>query len=84
MDWTVRELTAYAAGQSRRHDSDMRLAMWAAWHAASFQRAKRIPPLERLMRKIGRRKPARKSPQQLLRVAEQITALFGGTDKSKR
>lgn len=62
----------------------MRQAMWEAWHIASFQRAKRIPPLERLMRKIGRRKVEKKSPQQLLRIAEQITALFGGKGKSKR
>jgi hypothetical protein len=78
LDWTVRELAGYAAGQARRRDDELRLAMWSAWHIAQLSRVKRMPPLERLMRKIGRRKVVRKTTEQLLATAKQITALMRG------
>lgn len=57
--------------------------MWAAWHAAAFSRSKRVPNLERILRRIGRRQVDRKTPAQLLRIVEKINALFDGEDRRK-
>lgn len=78
IDWTVREFRAYAEGQMRLQRQQMQIAMWTAWHTAQFVRAKRIPPLERMIRKLGRRKQAPKTPQQLLAIARGITKQLGG------
>jgi hypothetical protein len=59
----------------------MQMAMWSAWHIAQFQRAKRLPRLDNLMRKIGRRRVAPKTPMQLLEIAKMIT---GQMQKSGR
>lgn len=83
IDWTVREFRAFAAGQAQAQRQRMQLAMWTAWHTAQFSRAKKIPPLDKMMRKIGRRRAAAKTPAQLLEIARQITAQMQGPRASK-
>jgi hypothetical protein len=84
LDWTVREFWAFAAGRMHEHRVRLQLAMYTAWHAAAFQRAKKLPRLDGLMRKIGRRRAARKTPAQLLEVAKMITAQMQGSGKRGR
>ncbi|WP_395674700.1 hypothetical protein [Inquilinus sp.] len=82
---TVREIDAFAAGVRRRDEMEWRRALFGAWHAAQFARAKKIPGLDKLMRRIGKLKPApRKTPEQLLRIAEMLNAAFGGADHRKK
>lgn len=78
IDWTVREFRAFAAGQAQAQRQRMQLAMWTAWHTAAFQRAKKLPQLQKVMRDIGRRRGAAKTPAQLLEIARQITAQMQG------
>jgi len=82
---TFREISAYAAGVKRRNEMEWRRALYGAWHAAHFARQKKIPDLDRLMRKIGKLPPApKKTPEQLLRIAEMLNAAFGGADHRKK
>jgi len=84
MDCTIRELVAYGNGYRARADEHMRLAMWAVWHGAAFQRARRLPNLKRLLARLGRRRrPLARRPQDLLRMVEGINAVFGGKPLGK-
>ncbi|GAH06867.1 unnamed protein product [marine sediment metagenome] len=58
-----------------------KLAAWQAWHMAAFSRTKKLPDLEKLMRKIGGEKPKQQSPKQMLKMAEMITGMMDGEDK---
>jgi hypothetical protein len=80
LDLTVRELVAYGKGRAEADAQSWRRALWAAWYAANFTRAKRLPRLAPMLRNIGRRRIVKKSTDQLLRVVEHLNALFGGAD----
>jgi hypothetical protein len=85
MDLTWRELAAYARGVRQRQEQDGVLALWLAWHAAAFSRAKRIPAWERILKRITQHRPKRrKTPQQLLAMAEALNIALGGEDRRKR
>lgn len=59
------------------------MAITAAWNTANYTRAKKLPDLKRVIRKIvgGRKRP--QTPAEALRVAEALNALFGGKDLRK-
>lgn len=85
MDLTWRELAAFARGEARRREQDGVLALWQAWHAAAFGRAKRIPPWERIVKRLTQHRPKRrKTPRQLLAMAEALNIVMGGEDRRKR
>lgn len=85
MRLTVREMAAFAKGHKRRSDMDYRLALWSAWHGALFARSKKLPDLDKLLRKIsGRSQRVTMSTEQMLAKVEQLTALFGGVDLRKK
>ena len=58
------------------------MLLWQAWHVAAFNRAKRLPELDSLLRKFGKVKP--QSTKSMIAVAEQSLAMFGGKDKRKK
>ncbi|CAN5480822.1 hypothetical protein BH10PSE7_BH10PSE7_15510 [soil metagenome] len=57
--------------------------MWGAWHAAAFTRGKRLPRLDGVMRRLGVRAPEQ-TPEQALKLAERLNALWGGKDLRKK
>lgn len=79
-------MAAYARGRAAAAEDDRRLALWAAWHMAAYGRAKKLDPrgLEKDLRRIGRKRPRRMTPEQMLAKVEQLTALFGGVDLRKK
>lgn len=54
---------------------------WLAWHIPALYRAKKLPPLRRMMVRERDRKP--QSPEQMLMIAKQWTLLLGGEVKGK-
>lgn len=69
-------------GVHRRDIADYRRTLWGAWHAASFQRSKRLPALERLLQRLGGRRAVRMSKAQILAKVKQLHALFGGVERT--
>ncbi len=51
---------------------------------AAFSRTKKLPDLEKLMRKIGGEKPKQQSTKEMVKMAEFITGMMGGEDKRKK
>lgn len=60
-DYTLRELTNALRGARQRDQRALDLAITGAWHAASFQRGKRLPRLDRVLKLL--RPAPKQSPQ---------------------
>lgn len=54
---------------------------WLAWHTAVLPRAKKFPPLSKLLMKNKTR--VRQTPDQMLAVVRQWNALLGGATTGK-
>lgn len=50
---------------------------WLAWHVAALGRVKKMPKLDRLLRR-ERATGRRQTPDQMLRIVEMINAAMGG------
>lgn len=53
--------------------------MWSAWHTVAFTRAKRLPSLSKMMRRMGAPR-VEQTAEQMLALAERLNALWGGKD----
>jgi len=51
---------------------------------AAFQRQKKLPQLDRVMRRLSGKAPEKQSPKQLLTQIERFNKSFGGDDLRKR
>lgn len=67
------ELHRRAFGERAKHEHD--LAMSTAWHTAMLTRAKRIPPLKKLM--LGQKAPDAKT------LSRKLRAVFTSMKQSK-
>jgi len=67
---TYREVFAVLRGEALRRQRDYRLVLWGGWHQAMFERQKKMPPLQPLMRKMT---PQPKMSRNALR--EQVLAM---------
>ena len=65
-DCTYRELYNAIAGEHVRRRRDRQAIMWGAWHGAAFERAKRMPNLGTLLRKM---EPVREMSNRELRAS---------------
>lgn len=52
IDYTPRELYAAMVGAGLNHTRDQKMRLWQSWTNANFTRAKRLPELAPLLRKI--------------------------------
>lgn len=55
---------------------------WLAWNTVALGRAKRLPPLEKLL--IRRRSGRQQTPREQMQIARMITAAFGGKINERR
>jgi len=65
-DLTYREVFAVLKGRGENAVRQRQLHMWAAWHEAAFERQKRLPDLNAILRKL---EPARVMSPRELRAA---------------
>lgn len=79
----MKQFGLYARGASRREANTWKVAMWAAWHGAAFERAKRLPKLDTLMSAFDRRPARRPDVKALLEQARKINAAVGGRVRSR-
>ena len=54
--------------------------MWGAWHVAAFTRSKRIPDLDRILRRLGGTAQPEQTPEQALALVVALNEAFGGKD----
>jgi len=78
---TPRELGLALDGAAQREDRDLDRLLTAAWHGAAFERAKRLPKLDRVLRR-GRlpKSRSRRSADSLLAKVRAVNAALGGLD----
>ncbi len=69
-EMTYREVFAQLQGDALRRRRDRQLALWHAWHQAAFERQKKLPALEPMLRKF---EPQRTMSNKELR--EQVIAM---------
>ena len=74
---TPAEFGAFMAGHGRRMAEDWRRTLWGAWHSAAFARAKKLPDIAKIMRRMGGRKAPPQSPEQILASLKMIMAASG-------
>lgn len=55
-DYTYREIYAVLAGAGIRARRDHKLTLWGAWQSANLHKAKRLPDLKQLLRKLDPRR----------------------------
>lgn len=72
------ETYEWCKAQAKRECREYRLALYAAWHAAVFQRQKKVPDLAKLMKRLDNPQPEIKSPEILMRKVRVLAAAFGG------
>jgi hypothetical protein len=80
--WSLspREFAAWKRGQDKRGKIDMARAHYTAWVTANYSRTKRLPPLEKVLRKIVGAPRREQTPAESLRIAEQLNRMMGGKD----
>lgn len=85
MGATPREIAAWLTGHAAGEKNAWGQAMWAAWHGASFRRAKKLPSLRKIMQPFRdkRHKPAPMNREQWIKWGEMMVAAFGGKDLRK-
>jgi len=66
---TPRAFNAAMIGASRRIRRERDLAAWQAWHIAALSRSKRLPSLEKMLGKRGKRQTPREQAAALLHLA---------------
>jgi len=69
---------AEARRQTREHNE----RAWAVWHIAALQRTKKLPKLDKLMRRESRRRP--QTANEMLAVVTMLNAAYGGTITAKK
>jgi hypothetical protein len=84
MNLTPREFSNFCDGAARADNAAWRRVMWGAWHAAAFMRAKKLPGLAPLLRKLGGPGKPRQSAEQMLGLAVALNAAWGGKDLRKK
>ncbi len=67
-------------GRREREKRAMAAELTNAYHAAMWSRAKKLPNLQDVIRKVVGGKKRTQSPAEGLRVAAALNALFGGKD----
>ena len=67
---TLAELGAYLDGVYERRQDESRLALWAAWHAAAFQRGKKLPDINDILRRMSRQPVKQQSSQDIMKAFE--------------
>jgi hypothetical protein len=71
---TLREIAAVMKGAANGLKREKNNRAWLAWHTASLQRAKKMPPLRSLIRDRPARETIRRNWQEQLAIAHQWTA----------
>lgn len=77
---TPREFAAYKRGKDQDTRNQLARAHYTAWHINNYRRTKRLPPLEKVLRKIVGAKRREQTPAESLRIAEAINRAMGGRD----
>jgi hypothetical protein len=72
---TYRELFAVFEGRNIKARRDYKLALFAAWHAGNFSRAKKLPPLKEILDKLD--PPKKMSTKELRSQIMGIAAAMG-------
>ena len=80
LDLTPRELALWLKGRAQAKTDHWRMTMWGAWHIAAYSRAKKLPKLEPILRRMGGAKRKRQTVEQQVALAEMLNAAFGGKD----
>lgn len=84
LDATTRELAAFARGRARAEIDHWRRALWAAWHTASYHRAKRLPDIARELKRVGAGPKRAATPERHLAQLEVLAAAFGAEPLKER
>lgn len=79
---TPREFAAVLEGQQRRELRRFTADVAAEYYGASFARSKKLPNLERLLRRISGKTvhAEQQTPEEMLAVIESWNRLLGGED----
>jgi len=72
------ETYEWCKAQAERQCKAYKLALFGAWHAAVFQRQKRMPDLGKIMKRLDDPTPDVQPPDALMRKAQMLSAVFGG------
>lgn len=78
LDYTPRELFAAMKGAGLRQLRDQKLSLWASWNTANFSRAKKLPSLEPLLRKLDP-SPVKMTAKAIRQVVFSMAAAMGAT-----
>lgn len=81
---TPRELTRFLRGRNEADKREMAFVTIQAWKTANWSKAKKLPDLNKELRRIAGRKRKPQTPEQALRVAEALNRQFGGKDLRKK
>lgn len=62
---------------------DLAMAVTGGWYGAAFQRNKRLPDLNKVLRRIAGEPRKTQTPEEALRIAVILNAQMGGKDNRK-
>ncbi len=71
-------------GRDRADRRALAMATLTAWNVANWSKAKKLPDINQMLRKIVREKRRPQTPLEGLRIAEQLNARFGGKDLRRK
>ncbi len=77
---TPRELTRFLRGRNEADKRALAFATITAWKTANWSKAKKLPDLNKELRRIAGKRRTPQTPEQALRVAEALNRQFGGKD----
>lgn len=80
---TPYESAIWCRQATEREGTAYKIAVFGAWHSAVFARQKKVPNLEKIMRRFDRSEPVKpQSAASLLAKVRALNAAFGGRDLS--
>jgi hypothetical protein len=85
--WTLTpyETRICMEGEAERRKAEYRLALFEAWHSAAFQRAKRMPKLQNVMKQVSKGNKKRDlTPDQIWAGFRMHNAAMRGRDNRKK
>lgn len=75
---TPHETRMYVMARVEQRRDTFRLAIWQAWHAAAFDRTKRLPSLDSILSRMEPQKRKPQTPDEMVNVIRKINDMFGG------
>lgn len=63
--------------------TEYKLALWTAWHIAAYQRVKRLPNLQRELKRLDPKPREGRTPEELRTMVSELHSMFGGKEKRK-